>query len=89
MVKIRLMYDSDGYIDGWGTDYTDENVVEVKQEELDTLAIGATKLVDGHLVVDEDKLAEISKPNVPQPTPEQQMIAALMAKVAKLEDKDE
>ena len=89
MVKIRLMYNDNGYIDGWGTDYTDENVVEVKREELDTLVIGATKLVDGHLVVDEDKLAEISKYDVHQPTPEQLMIAQLTLKIAKLEAKNE
>lgn len=68
MVKVRLTYDAQGYIDGWGTDYTEDTVVDLPQSELDTIALDATKLVDGHLVVDQDRLselkAEMNKPTI-------------------------
>ena len=88
VITYRCRVDiEDGYIVGIGTDL--DGTIDLTREEIDSVIVGATKLVDGHLVVDEDKVAEISKSNVPQPTPEQQMIAALMAKVTELEAKNE
>ena len=52
MVKVRLGYDENGYIDGWGTDYVGEDYVELSQDELNTIVFGYSKLVDGHIVTD-------------------------------------
>ncbi len=69
MVEVRLFYDDDGYVVGWGSDYNEDNVVELEQSELDSLVIGATKLVDGHLVIDEEKRQElIDEANKTEPT---------------------
>ena len=52
MVKVRLGYDENGYIDGWGTDYEGEDHIELSREELATIVFGYSKLVDGHIVTD-------------------------------------
>ncbi|WP_125581504.1 phage infection protein [Lacticaseibacillus suibinensis] len=95
--RIRALFtlDSDGYIIGyqreffdgkeWQTPFDTTNAVEVAPGDLDTIVMGATKLRNGKLVVDEAKQAELEQPVTPQPTAEQQLIATLMLKVAKLE----
>lgn len=52
MVKVRLMYDTNGYIEGWGTDCEGYDYVELSQDELNTIVFGYSKLVDGHIVTD-------------------------------------
>ncbi|MEQ7216735.1 carbohydrate-binding protein [Enterococcus asini] len=69
MVKVRLVYDADGYIDGWGTDYVGEDYLDIPQEELDGIIFGASKLVDGHVV------------SVPYSTPELMPVMAQLMSV--------
>ncbi|BAN73995.1 MULTISPECIES: hypothetical protein [Lacticaseibacillus] len=95
--KMRVLFtlDSDGYIIGyqreffdgkeWQTPFDTTNAVEVAPGDLDTIVMGATKLRNGKLVVDEAKQAELEQPVTPQPTTDQQMLAAVMLRVAKLE----
>lgn len=100
MVSVQFDIDSAGYIDGWtDAEFADQTkLTDVDQSELDTCVLGATKLVDGHLVLDEAKQAEIDTP-VPdaQDLINAQMMkttaqltltnAALMKQVATLEAK--
>lgn len=95
--KMRVLFTlvSDGYIIGyqreffdgkeWQTPFDTTNAVEVAPGDLDTIVMGATKLRNGKLVVDEAKQAELEQPVTPQPTTDQQMLAAVMLRVAKLE----
>ena len=94
-IKVLFSIDTDGYIIGyqreffdgkeWQTPFDTTNAVEVAPGDLDTIVMGATKLINGKLVVDEAKQAELEQPVTPQPTTDQQMLAAVMLRVAKLE----
>ena len=94
-LKVLFTTDADGYITGWQQEFWDgrqwqtpfdtTNAVEVAPGDLDTIVMGATKLRNGKLVVDEAKQAELEQPVTPQPTTDQQMLAAVMLRVAKLE----
>ncbi|MCT4383788.1 phage infection protein, partial [Lacticaseibacillus paracasei] len=69
--NIRVLFDTDadGYIIGyqqefydgkeWQTPFDTTNAVEVAPDDLDTIVIGATKLIDGQLVLDTSKQAEL------------------------------
>ena len=86
-MKVRLDTQADGFIYAWGTDYTSDNVVAIDENELKKIVAGASKLVDGKIVVDQQRVTDLYPANVmPTPTPEQQMIAALYARMAKIED---
>jgi len=99
--KIRVLFDTDedGYITGyqqefydgkeWQTPFDTTFAIEVTPADLANIYFGASKVsVDGTITTNEDKRSEIeAEANKPQPTPEQQMIAALMAKVTELEAK--
>lgn len=86
-MKVRLDTQADGFIYAWGTDYTSDNVVDIDENELKKIVAGASKLVDGKVVVDQQRVADLYPADVmPTPSPEQQMIAALYARVTKLED---
>ncbi|MFD1431365.1 hypothetical protein [Lacticaseibacillus yichunensis] len=83
-MQVRLDTDAEGYINGWtGAEFADEGdtIVEV---DTDAIVIGATKLVDGTLKIDEAKQAELY---APKPTTEQQLIASLSLRLAQLEAK--
>lgn len=94
-LKVLFTTDAGGYITGWQQEFWDgrqwqapfdtTNAVEVAPGDLDTIVMGATKLINGKLVVDEAKQAELEQPVTPQPTTDQQMLAAVMLRVAKLE----
>lgn len=101
MVKVELSFGADSYVDGWTDEkFADQTqLTEVDQAELAACVLGATKLTDGHLVVDATKRAELE---TPEPT-EQDLInaqlmktaaqlqltnAALMKRVAEMEVKD-
>lgn len=82
-MQVRLDTDAEGYITGWtGAEFAAEGdaLVEV---DTDAIVIGATKLVDGTLKIDEAKQAELY---APKPTAEQQMLAALYARVIRIEE---
>lgn len=86
-MKVRLDTQADGFIYAWGTDYTGDNVVDIDENELKKIVAGASKLVDGKIVVDQQRVTDLYPADVmPTPSPEQQMIAALYARVTKLED---
>ena len=100
--KIKVLFDLDvnGYIIGWQQEFFDgtkwqtpfdtTNAVDWAQSDLNGISLGATRIVDGQLVLDTVKQAEIeAEANKVTPTTEQQMIAALMAKVTELEAKNE
>ena len=83
LYRCAIFVDADGYIDGAGTD--PDGDTDLYADELNELVPGATKLVDGHLVVDADKQAEIeAELNKVTPTAEQQMIASLTLQLAEL-----
>lgn len=95
--KIRVLFsiDTDGYILGYQQEFYDgkdwvapfdtANAVEVAPGDLDTIVTGATKLINGKLVVDEAKQAELeAEANQVIPTAEQQMINALGLQNAQL-----
>ncbi|EPC71681.1 hypothetical protein Lpp71_12715 [Lacticaseibacillus paracasei subsp. paracasei Lpp71] len=86
-MKVRLDTQADGFIYAWGTDYTGDNVVDIDENELKKIVAGASKLVDGKIVVDQQRVTDLyPDDSMPTPTPEQQMIAALYARVTKIED---
>ncbi|MCI0375431.1 hypothetical protein [Lacticaseibacillus paracasei] len=86
-MKVRLDTQADGFIYAWGTDYTSDNVFDIDENELKNIVAGASKLVDGKIVVDQQRVTDLYPADVmPTPSPEQQMIAALYARVTKLED---
>ncbi|EPC74555.1 hypothetical protein Lpp71_07726 [Lacticaseibacillus paracasei subsp. paracasei Lpp71] len=86
-MKVRLDTQADGFIHSWGTDYTGDNVVDIDENELKKIVAGASKLVDGKIVVDQQRVTDLyPDDSMPTPTPEQQMIAALYARVTKIED---
>jgi len=97
-IKVIFYTDSDGYITGWQQEFFDgtkwqtpfdtTNAVDLAQSDLNGISLGATKLIDGQLVLDTVKQSEIeAEANKITPTTEQQMIATLMAKVTELEAK--
>lgn len=85
-MKVRLDTQADGFIYAWGTDYTSDNVVDIDENELKKIVAGASKLVDGKIVVDQQRVADLYPADaMPTPSPEHQMIAELYARVMKLE----
>ena len=98
--KIKVLFDLDGngYIIGWQQEFFDgtkwqtpfdvTNAVDVAPADLETIVIGATKLVDSQLVLDTVKQAEIeAEASKVTPTTEQQLIATLSLRLAQLEAK--
>ena len=96
--KLKVLFDTgtNGYITGyqqefydgkeWQTPFDVTGSIDVAPANLETIVIGATKLIDGQLVLDTSKQAELeAAANKVIPTPEQQLISTLMLKVAKLE----
>lgn len=49
---------------------------------LDQIVVGASKIIDNHVIVDEDRVEELSKPI---PTDEQQNVADLTLQVYQLQ----
>ncbi|MCT3344745.1 hypothetical protein EFP23_09215 [Lacticaseibacillus paracasei] len=85
-MKVRLDTQADGFIYAWGTDYTSDNVIDIDENELKKIVAGASKLVDGKIVVDQQRVADLYPADaMPTPSPEKQMIAELYARVMKLE----
>jgi len=84
-MKVRLDTQADGFIYAWGTDYTGDNVVDIDEDELKKIVAGASKLVDGKIVIDQQRVTDLYPADaMPTPSPEQQMIAALTLEVAQL-----
>ena len=98
-IKVLFDLDADGYIIGyqqefydgkdWQTPFDTASAIEVTPTDLANICLGASKVsADGIITTDEDKRAELeAEANKVIPTPEQQMIAALVAKVTELEAK--
>jgi len=101
--KIKVLFDTDvyGYITGYQQEFYDgkewqipfdvTSAIEVTPMDLANICFGASKVSsDGTITTDEDKRSELeAEANKVIPTPEQQMIASLMAKVTELEAKNE
>ena len=84
-MKVRLDTQADGFIYAWGTDYTSDNMVDIDENELKKIVAGASKLVNGKIVVDQQRVTDLYPADaMPTPSPEQQMIAALTLEVAQL-----
>lgn len=97
--KVQVLFDTDadGYITGWQQEFWDgkrwqalfdtSKAVEVAPADLASICLGASKVSsDGIITTDEDKRAELeAEANKVITTAEQQLIATLMLKVAKLE----
>lgn len=97
-IKVLFDTDSAGYITGWQQEFYDgtkwqtpfdtTNAIDLAQSDLNGISLGATKLIDGQLVLDTVKQAEIeAEANKVTPTTEQQMIATLSLHLAQLEAK--
>lgn len=95
--KVRVLFglDADGYIIDWQREFYDgeqwqapfdtTGAVEVAAPDLATIVLGATKWVNGKLVIDPDKQAELeAEANNVVPTAEQKMINTLGLQNAKL-----
>ena len=98
MIKVLFSFDNQGWIIGyqseffdgkaWQTPFDTTNAVDVAPADLETIVIGATKLIDGQLVLDTVKQAEIeAETSKVTPTTEQQLIATLSLRLAQLEAK--
>ncbi|MFD1484696.1 phage infection protein [Lacticaseibacillus baoqingensis] len=94
-IEVLFSIDADGYIIGyqqefydgkaWQTPFDTTNAIEVSQSDLNGISLSATKLIDGQLVLDTSKQAELeAEANKVIPTPEQQMINALGLQNAQL-----
>lgn len=69
-MKVRLDTQADGFIYAWGTDYTSDNVVDIDENELKKIVAGASKLVDGKIVVDQQRVTDLYPADaMPTPTP--------------------
>jgi hypothetical protein len=99
--KVRVLFglDADGYIIGWQQEFYDgeqwqapfdtTDAVEVAAPDLVTIVLGATKWINGKLVIDPDKQAELeAEANNVVPTAEQKMIASLMLRMMAIEKGD-
>ena len=90
--KVLFDFDSDGYIVGWQQEFFDgqdwqtpfdtSSAVEMSQADIDGISVGATKLTDNKLIVDQDKIVKSSSTI---PSKEQAMINALGLQVAHLQ----
>ncbi|WP_421406201.1 hypothetical protein [Lacticaseibacillus paracasei] len=84
-MKVRLDTQADGFIYAWGTDYTSDNVVDIDESELKKIVAGASKLVDGKIVVDQQRVTDLYPADaMPTPSPEQQLLANLTLEVAQM-----
>ena len=94
--KLLVLFDTDedGIIYGWQQEFWDghewqvpfdtTNAVQIDKTELGKVTLRASKVVDGKVVVDQDKFSELQAASAPQPTPEQQLLISLADQVAKL-----
>jgi hypothetical protein len=78
--KVNMTIDSDGYIDAWETNVNGSQWMSV--ELLDQIVVRASKIINNHVIVDQDKIDEFSKP---VPTTEQQNVADLTLQVYQLQ----
>lgn len=84
-MKVHIDVDDNGYISSWGTDYTEANVIDVEQSELDKIVLLASTFDGKTVTVDATKIAEITVADqVVTPTSEQLMINELGLQVASL-----
>lgn len=78
--RVNILKDNDGYIESWSTDVNGEQWMP--KSLLDQIVVGASKIIDNHVIVDEDRVEELSKPT---PTTEQQNVADLTLQVYQLQ----
>lgn len=97
-IKVLFSIDADGYITGyqqefydgkaWQTPFDTTDAVSLPQAEIDKIVLGSSELIDGAIVVDKAKQAELeAEANKVTPTTEQQLIATLSLRLAQLEAK--
>ncbi|WP_179395061.1 phage infection protein [Lacticaseibacillus absianus] len=89
-MKVSIDSDNQGYITGyqqafwdgeqWQAPFDTTNAVDLARIEVDKIVLGASKLVDGAIVVDRAKLAEMEEADKPQPSAEEQ-VALLQTKI--------
>ncbi|WP_270235243.1 phage infection protein [Lacticaseibacillus suilingensis] len=98
--KLRVLFETnnEGYIIGYQQEFYDgkewvapfdtSKAVEVAPADLAGICLGASKVSsDGIITTDEDKRAELeAEANKVIPTAEQQMLAALYARVIRIEE---
>lgn len=96
MVKVLFSFDEQGWIIGYQSEFFDgkawqapfdtTNAVEISQSDLNGISLGATKLIDGKLVLDTSKQAELeSEANKAIPSSEQLVINQLGLTIADLQ----
>jgi hypothetical protein len=94
-IKVLFSINTDGYIIGYQQEFYDgkewqmpfdtTDAVSLPQAEIDKIALGSSELIDGAIVVDKAKQAELeAEANKVTPTAEQQMINALGLQNAQL-----
>ena len=62
MVKVKLYFNDSGYINGWGTDWEDNNCYEFTQAQLDSIVLERSRVVDGEIITDGPELPEPEPP---------------------------
>ncbi|MCX2455617.1 hypothetical protein [Lacticaseibacillus nasuensis] len=81
--RISFETDADGYLTGYGTDPSGDQLV--LESELEQAIPGATKLIDGHLAVDQAKANELAKAaDMPVPDAQDLINAQMMKTTAQL-----
>ncbi|WP_203663816.1 hypothetical protein [Lacticaseibacillus sp. 53-4] len=95
-LKVLLTLDADGVVIGyqkefwngqkWQVGFDDTDAIELSQSEIDSIVVGATTYANGKLATDEAKAAEVvAAAERPAPSADQQILATVMLRVAKLE----
>lgn len=83
MYRCAAEFDADGYITGIGTDPKGDIVIPAI--DMAKVVIGASKLVNGHLVVDQAKANELTKAaDTPEPDAQDLINAQMMKMTAQL-----
>ncbi|WP_270789860.1 hypothetical protein [Enterococcus diestrammenae] len=84
MVKVKLSINQDGYIDGWGSDWTVDNCYALTQEQLDSIVLDRSRYADGEIITDGPEIPE------PEPAPSaEETITALEQENKELKQRQE
>lgn len=86
LIKLKLNKDNTVTTSGWANpdarnigEVTADGftIYDINQDEIDTLIVNHTKLINNHLVIDADYVPPVETPTEPQPSEEQQAITDL------------
>lgn len=91
-MKIKIQLDTNDRLIAWGNANDNREVGEkigdllvIEQQDMSQLVENHAALIDGQIVLDEGYTEPSGPVGIVQPSAEQQMMAAVMLRVAKLE----